>query len=295
MINKGFVEFQAKSIQTTDEFVTIEGYASVSVVDRQGDLVKPESIDLADYMKNPIVLWQHKQDNPVGKVIDLRIDSKGLYVKAEIYKSLDEKVFNAVKNSIVKTFSIGFGGQGQYDNNIDAFVFEKVKLYEISVVSIPANQDALFSVVKFCEDGKCIMKRKSMEEVTKAQGENLGRDKINQIISQNQNSRFGDKLIGSSREDELVVNVTPNSVLTAYPNPPKGYVVRRYMQDENVTYDFVIGKSEVAKLLALMRKYFKDDNSQDSEKELEEILEKMMKKLILKFQLKNGVILIKLN
>ena len=86
---------------------------------------------------------------------------------------------------------------------------------------------------------------------------NLGKEKINQIVQENQNQKEGAQLIGGE-EGELIVNVTQNSILTAKPNPPLGYRLSRYLLNSDVVFDFVIGKSEVAKLLAFMKKYFKE-------------------------------------
>jgi hypothetical protein len=86
---------------------------------------------------------------------------------------------------------------------------------------------------------------------------NLGKEKINQIVQENQNQKEGAQLIGGE-EGELIVNVTQNSILTAKPNPPLGYRLSRYLLNSDVVFDFVIGKSEVARLLAFMKKYFKE-------------------------------------
>jgi len=92
-----------------------------------------------------------------------------------------------------------------------------------------------------------------------ARDPNLGKEKINKIVEENQNQQEGAQLIGGE-EGELIVNVTENSILTAKPNPPLGYRLSRYLKNSDVVFDFVIGKSEVAKLLAFMKKYFKEQD-----------------------------------
>ena len=85
----------------------------------------------------------------------------------------------------------------------------------------------------------------------------LGKEAINKIIANNQNQEEGKELIGGE-EGEIIVNITQNSILTAKPNPPLGYRLSRYLLNSDVVFDFIIGKSEVAKLLAFMKTYFKN-------------------------------------
>ena len=63
-------------------------------------------------------------------------------------KTLQEQ-YNLIKEGILKAFSVGFRvKEADYDVNTDIFVIKDVELYEVSVVSVPANQDSLFEVSK---------------------------------------------------------------------------------------------------------------------------------------------------
>jgi len=168
---KGYVELEFKKIDTNvQDQIVIEGWASKSVVDRDGDLVVPTGIDLTNFKKNPVLLFNHNFEHPVGKVVEIEPSKDGLKVKAIVYKELDEKVFNAVKNGVLKTFSIGFRAlDGEYDNENDVFIITKAELWEVSIVSVPANQDALFDVVQVCENGTCVLGKKGLKSLeTKA-------------------------------------------------------------------------------------------------------------------------------
>lgn len=58
------------------ESLYIEGYASTIDIDRQGDVV-PKSVweaGIQNYLKNPIILSQHDYDDPIGRMVDYRID-----------------------------------------------------------------------------------------------------------------------------------------------------------------------------------------------------------------------------
>ena len=156
MVDKSKVLFLNSSFiksDTTDEktaSITIEGYASTDDVDRQCDIV-PASVwkkGIQNYLNNPVILAYHNHSEPVGRMVDHRVDSKGLWVKARISSAADE-VFNLVKDGILTAFSIGFRiVDAEYDAAKELFVVKELELHEISVVSVPANQNTLFSLSK---------------------------------------------------------------------------------------------------------------------------------------------------
>jgi HK97 family phage prohead protease/HK97 family phage major capsid protein len=156
MVDKSKVLFLNSSFiksDTTDEktaSITIEGYASTDDIDRQGDIV-PASVwkkGIQNYLKNPVILAYHDHSEPVGRMVDHRVDSKGLWVKARISSAAGE-VFDLVKDGILTAFSIGFRIiDAEYDAAKELFVVKELELHEISVVSVPANQNTLFSLSK---------------------------------------------------------------------------------------------------------------------------------------------------
>ena len=156
MVDKSKVLFLNSSFiksDTTDEktaSITIEGYASTDDIDRQGDIV-PASVwkkGIQNYLKNPVILAYHDHSEPVGRMVDHRVDSKGLWVKARISSAAGE-VFDLVKDGILTAFSIGFRiVDAEYDAAKELFVVKELELHEISVVSVPANQNTLFSLSK---------------------------------------------------------------------------------------------------------------------------------------------------
>jgi HK97 family phage prohead protease len=159
---KGSVDFKFKALSEKSDNgldrIIIEGYGSVNTKDRDGDVVIQYGIDMTNFNKNPIILYQHDRHQPAGKVIKAEINDKGLYVQAEVYKDVNPQAYYAVKSGVVSMFSIGFRGlDGEYNEETDTFYFTKSELLEISLVSIPANQDAKFEVVETpCGDGFCL-------------------------------------------------------------------------------------------------------------------------------------------
>ena len=162
---------ESKSYESGEEQVgtVIKGYASTPTLDRYNDVVEPsafrESIK-KNYKKNPIILFQHKDDRPIGKATFMSIDEKGLYIEAMI---VDDEIEPKIKAGILKTFSIGylplktayFDGEGNeldptsaedrqkiwFDSDVKR-VIKKVDLVENSIVSVPANPDAVFTLAK---------------------------------------------------------------------------------------------------------------------------------------------------
>ena len=130
--------------------IMIEGYASTVDTDRQGDIV-PSTVwksGVQNYLKNPVILAYHDHSEPIGRMVDHRIDSKGLWIKARISAAAGE-VFNLIKDGVLTAFSIGFRiADAEYNAANELFVVKELELHEISVVSVPANQNTLFSLSK---------------------------------------------------------------------------------------------------------------------------------------------------
>jgi len=143
-VNSTFTKAAPANNEPADS-IYIEGYASTTDVDRQGDIV-PASVweaGLKNYLRNPIILAQHDHDDPVGRMVQHRIDSSGLWIKARI--SAAAEIYNLVKDGVLTAFSVGFRVlDAEYNAATELFVIKKLELVEISVVSVPANQNTLF-------------------------------------------------------------------------------------------------------------------------------------------------------
>jgi HK97 family phage prohead protease/HK97 family phage major capsid protein len=149
-LNSSFTKSSLPAADEAGESVTIEGYASTVDVDRHGDIV-PASVwekGVENYLKNPVILAYHDHSEPIGRMIEHRVDAKGLWIKARISKAAGD-VFNLVKDGVLTAFSIGFRiADAEYNSALELFVVKELELHEISVVSVPANQNTLFSLSK---------------------------------------------------------------------------------------------------------------------------------------------------
>jgi HK97 family phage prohead protease/HK97 family phage major capsid protein len=147
----------------TIDSINIEGYANTTSVDRTGDIIPMPAWNTAleNYLKNPIILAYHDHDEPIGRMVDYRVDAQGLWVKARI-SAAAEDVFNLVKDGVLTAFSVGFIiKDAMYDSVTDLFIIKELELLEISVVSVPANQDSIFSLSKSFETDEDYSKFKS--------------------------------------------------------------------------------------------------------------------------------------
>lgn len=151
-LNSTFDVVKKQKNEDETRSIVISGYANTTNEDRAGDIIpadawlKPKAME--NYLKNPIVLFQHDHDEPIGKMLDYKVDEKGLYVEIEIY-DVDQRVFRLVDKGALKAFSVGFRiSDYSYDVDEDIFTITELELFEISVVSIPCNQDSLFEAQK---------------------------------------------------------------------------------------------------------------------------------------------------
>jgi HK97 family phage prohead protease/HK97 family phage major capsid protein len=149
-LNSSFTKSSLPATDDGGESVTIEGYASTTDVDRHGDIV-PASVwekGVDNYLKNPVILAYHNHSEPIGRMIEHRVDAKGLWIKARISKAAGD-VYDLVKDGVLTAFSIGFRiADAEYNSALELFVVKELELHEISVVSVPANQNTLFSLSK---------------------------------------------------------------------------------------------------------------------------------------------------
>lgn len=153
MKNKFFtLSSEIKSIVNKNGIITITGMASTSEKDRVGDIITAEAWTkggLDNYNNNPIVLFNHNYNKPIGKCTSLKVTEHGLEVTAEISKSAGDGVPTLVEQGILKTFSVGFRVKdAEYIKETGGLLITDAELIELSVVTIPANAGATFELVK---------------------------------------------------------------------------------------------------------------------------------------------------
>jgi len=151
-------------IQKSVEVDTYEFIASTSSVDRQGDSIDQSGWELDNYKKNPVILFAHDYSQlPIGKAIEIKQTETTLEIKiqfaSEKANPKAQQVKQLVDDGMLSTLSVGFIQKERNGN-----IITRAELLEISVVPVPANQEALRlaykgldeSLVKSLED--CLVK-----------------------------------------------------------------------------------------------------------------------------------------
>lgn len=104
-------------------------------------------------------LYQHDMNQPIGKMTELYEDDKGLVFVAEIAKTqLGKDVVELMKSGVITENSVGIMPI-QKNNKGDYREITEVKLYEISAVTLAANDQAKILDVKGNIDVEKLSKR----------------------------------------------------------------------------------------------------------------------------------------
>ena len=145
--------FESKAFSKGSKSLRISGYANTTTKDRSGDIVTAEAWakGVENFRKNPVMLYQHKHDCPIGRFDKITVDKKGIYVEGTVSDAAEKNhgVQTLIKDGALKSFSVGFRVKdGKFNRADESMIITDVELLEISVVSVPCNQDSLFSIKK---------------------------------------------------------------------------------------------------------------------------------------------------
>ena len=135
-----------------DGSIKISGLASTNALDRTGDVINHDawtkSNGLENFKQNPIILFNHDYNKPIGRATSMEVSEQGLEVGAKISKSAGE-IKDLIKDGVLGAFSVGFRVKdADYNEETDGYKIKDAELFEVSVVSVPANQTAMFSIAK---------------------------------------------------------------------------------------------------------------------------------------------------
>lgn len=141
--------------ETEDGGIDIKGSASTNALDRAGDVIESGAWTkggLENFKSNPIILFNHNYDKPIGRATGLEVTENGLEISAKISKAAGD-VKELVKDGVLGAFSVGFRVKdADYMVETDGYKIKDAELFEVSVVSVPCNQGATFSVAKSFEN-----------------------------------------------------------------------------------------------------------------------------------------------
>jgi len=189
---EGKIVSQIKTVKMADDEssdIIISGYANTVTKDRAGDVIPKDtwlkSNATSNYSKNPIILAFHDHSKPIGKATNWYADDNGLFIEAKISKGAGD-VYHLIKDGVLSTFSVGFYiHDAEYHSKTDTYMITDLELLEVSVVSVPCNQDSTFSVSKSLVDAEAFKK----EFVPPAEeAENTDIKEIQDMSTKNENT-----------------------------------------------------------------------------------------------------------
>lgn len=155
------VRAYALDLKATGDDGTVEGYGSVfGVRDSYDDVIAAGAFQasLAAHKKTgtmPAMLWQHDSGKPIGVWSEMVEDSKGLRIKGQLALDtvLGKEAHALLKMGALNGLSIGFvSKQWAYDRETDIRTLTEIDLWEVSLVTFPANGAARVTNVKSVDD-----------------------------------------------------------------------------------------------------------------------------------------------
>ncbi|QPS78605.1 MULTISPECIES: HK97 family phage prohead protease [Delftia] len=155
------VRSYALQLKATGDDGTVEGYGSVfGERDSYDDVIAPGAFkgSLAAHKAvgtMPAMLWQHDGAKPIGIWTEMVEDSKGLRIKGQLALEtvLGKEAHALLKLGALNGLSIGFvSKQWTYDRDTDVRTLTELDLWEVSLVTFPANGKARVTNVKAADD-----------------------------------------------------------------------------------------------------------------------------------------------
>ncbi len=158
-------QFETKNIEFKIDDVgddgTFKGYGSIfDNVDSYNDIVKKGAFTKTlNERKNVKMLWQHDSREPIGVFTKVYEDDIGLVVEGKI--SLDvqrgKEAYALLKMDAIEGLSIGYSTiVSEYDSKTDIRELKELKLYEVSIVTFPANEKSTIDTVKSMDNTSLI-------------------------------------------------------------------------------------------------------------------------------------------
>lgn len=139
-----------KGTQSADD--PFEFIMSEESADRVGDIIEVGGWKLADFRKNPIALYGHSHDKPIGRWEGVKVVGNQLIGKLQLAKAGTsaeiDTIRSLVEQRILRAVSVSFQPIDyeeitDKDGRWTGFRFKKQALRECSLVAVPCHQNAL--------------------------------------------------------------------------------------------------------------------------------------------------------
>jgi HK97 family phage prohead protease len=144
--------FADMRVKTDADTGQISGYGSTfgGAPDSYGDVIAPGAFKSSLKQRTPKMLYQHDSGMIAGIWDSAEEDNHGLFLKGHfINTTTSQNAYEECKAGAIDSMSIGFSTLDQdYDPNTGIRTLKEIDLYEVSLVTFAANQNALISAVK---------------------------------------------------------------------------------------------------------------------------------------------------
>ncbi len=154
MDTKDFSDMQIKFEAIKDDG-NFAGYGSVfDNIDLTNDVIQRgaflTSLQKFDDQKKMPVLWQHDSTEPLGVYTSIKEDSRGLFVEGRLNLDVQKarEAHSLLKQGAVTGLSIGYKVKNYDILRSGVRVIKELDLFEISLVTFPANDAARVTDVK---------------------------------------------------------------------------------------------------------------------------------------------------
>lgn len=135
----GIIEKASKLKEGEVDFIV-----STNALDSHGERINVDGIDYKSYLKgNNVILWAHDGYNlPIGNAVKMWKDGNKLMARAKFYlkDEFPAKVYQYILDGVLKAVSIG-GMVEEWGD--DGLTIQRMNMKEFSVVSVPANPEAI--------------------------------------------------------------------------------------------------------------------------------------------------------
>ena len=138
-----------------DEPITLSFIASTAAPDRYGDIIEQSGWQLASYRKNPVILFNHNpQEMPIGKgAVEVVDNALMIDIEFDMDDERAAKIARKAEKGYLNAVSVGFNPvesvpraelpDGHFAKGVSGTYFSKAELLEVSIVTIPANSEAV--------------------------------------------------------------------------------------------------------------------------------------------------------
>ena len=153
--------FEVKGLDT--ETATFWTIASTPELDRALERVSTAAMERAavDYMKNPVITWQHDTWTPIGKALDVRFEDGATWLQVQLTQKTQDgrDAWGLVQDGIVRSMSIGFNPWSRsnkatedtlsdYEVTGEELTWTNIEWMETALVTLPCNRGAVIPFAK---------------------------------------------------------------------------------------------------------------------------------------------------